>query len=323
MTLFGSTANDAAFNAWVTDNTTSSDRGRIESIISILPLISMLIVAGAFGMIVEAIGYKTVFLILGIFISLSGVLGLFLIKDSDTLEKNGTLRDMLYGFKPSSVKSNLPFYVNLLIMCIYGIACQIFMPYIIIYMKSYLNFSVVEYSVIFGAVILIGAVINLFLGKLSDKISKSRALYAAAVILALGLLLMYFSKGVSHRATLILFGASAFVMITGYIFVSALSGATARDNTPKGEVGKLQGVRMIFAVLIPMLAGPAIGNAINRARNIKLENPGADAMTTEFVPAPEIFLAAAIVTLLIIAIVPILERVQKYRKNKENNNELP
>ena len=48
MTLFGSTANDAAFNAWVTDNTESSYRGRIESILSILPLIALLIVAGGF-----------------------------------------------------------------------------------------------------------------------------------------------------------------------------------------------------------------------------------------------------------------------------------
>ena len=57
MTLFGSTANDAAFNAWVTDNTESSYRGKIESILAILPLIAMLIVAGGFGILVSAIGY--------------------------------------------------------------------------------------------------------------------------------------------------------------------------------------------------------------------------------------------------------------------------
>jgi hypothetical protein len=133
---------------------------------------------------------------------------------------------------------------------------------------------------------------------------------------------MYLSKDMSKTATLILFGCSAFVMITGYIFVCALSGATARDNTPRGEVGKLQGVRMIFAVLIPMLAGPAIGNAINRARNIRLVDPGADAMTTEFVPAPEIFLAAAAVALLILLITPILEKTQKKLESEEKRHEL-
>ena len=56
MTLFGSTANDACFNAWVTDNTESSFRGKVEGILSILPLAAMLIVAGGFGIIVEMIG---------------------------------------------------------------------------------------------------------------------------------------------------------------------------------------------------------------------------------------------------------------------------
>ena len=48
MTFFGSTANDAAFNAYVTDITDNSNRGRAESVLTILPLISMLIIFGAF-----------------------------------------------------------------------------------------------------------------------------------------------------------------------------------------------------------------------------------------------------------------------------------
>ena len=56
MTLFGSTANDAAFNAWVTDNTEESFRGKVEGVLAVLPLIAMLIVAGGFGILVEAIG---------------------------------------------------------------------------------------------------------------------------------------------------------------------------------------------------------------------------------------------------------------------------
>ncbi len=108
MTLFGSTANDAAFSAWVTDNTEPENRGRIESVVAILPLAAMLIVAGGFGILASALGYKLLFLILGIIISASGALGIFIVKDSDKLEKNGTLKDMIYGFKPSSVKTTLP-----------------------------------------------------------------------------------------------------------------------------------------------------------------------------------------------------------------------
>ncbi len=314
MTLFGSCANDAAFSAWVTDNTHSEYRGRIESVIAILPLSAMLIVAGGFGILVEALGYKVLFLILGIVIVISGVIGIFLIKDSAKLVKNGTLKDMIYGFKPSTVANNRAFYVALLISVVYGISCQIFMPYLIIYMKTYLGFSVVEYSLVFGLAIVIGAVINVFLGRLSDKINKAKSIYIATAIFASGLFLMYFSKGLSHTATLIAFGLSGFVMISGYIYISALSGAIVRDYTPSTDTGKLQGIRMIFFVLIPMLLGPMIGNAINSAKNIPLTDGGADTMTTLFIPAPEIFLAAGSISLVIFALIPLLLKVT----NKSN-----
>ena len=319
MTLFGSTANDAAFNAWVTDNTEEQFRGKVEGVIAVLPLIAMLIVAGGFGILVEAIGYKALFLSLGIVITLCGAAGIFLIKDSPLLTKNGSFKDIVYGFKPSVVKNNKPLYLTLCVVGVYGIACQIFMPYLIIYMKTYLHFTVVEYSVVFGAAIALGAAINVYLGILSDKYDKSKLLYIALGVMAVGLLGMYVFHFENKIATLLTFGIAGFVMIVGYIFTSALCGALTRDYTPVENAGKLQGVRMIFGVLIPMIVGPMLGNAINKAANIPLENAGADAMTTQYIPAPEIFLAGAIVAALAIALVPVLVKwINKNKKESEN-----
>ena len=219
MTLFGSTANDAAFNAWVTDNTEESFRGKVESVLSILPLIAMLIVAGGFGILVGFVGYKGLFFGLGGVITICGIVGIFTVKDSPALKKGGSLKDIVYGFKPSVIKGNPQLYVTLLIVGIYGVACQIFMPYLIIYMTTYLRFSVVEYSVVFGGAIIIGAAINVFLGNLSDKLNKAKLLYIAAGVMILGLLGMYLANFDSHVLTLILFGVAGFVMIKGYIFV--------------------------------------------------------------------------------------------------------
>ena len=316
MTLFGSSANDAGFNAWVTDNTESAYRGRVESILSILPLAAMLVVAGGFGILVEAVGYRILFLALGIIISACGIYGIFVIKDSEALAPSGTLSDIFYGFKPSVVKTNKPLYLTLVAVLIYGIGCQVFMPYMIIYMKTYLDFSVIEYSLVFGAAIILGALLNLYLGKLSDRYSKPKLLYIAAAVMASGLFGMYFSKGLGKTANLILFGIFGFVMISGYIFVAALCGSVVRDHTPEGEVGKLQGVRMVFSVLIPMIVGPLIGNAINRARNIPLpDQSSADAMTTAYIPAPEIFLVAGIITLLLFAITPFVVKAEQGSKH--------
>ncbi|MBQ9729445.1 MAG: MFS transporter [Clostridia bacterium] len=322
MTLFSSTANDAAFNAWVTDNTEKEYRGKVEGIISILPLAAMLVVAGGFGMLVSAIGYKALFIALGVVISACGVVGIFTVKDSPALLKNGSFKDIFYGFKPSVIRSNTPFYYTLLVVLVYGIACQIFMPYLIIYMKTYLGFSVLEYSAVFAIAIIAGAALNVYLTKLSDKKDKVKMLYLAAAIFAVGLLGMYLANFKNKTADLIVFGIAGFVMITGYILVAALSGAQVRDYTPQGSVGKLQGVRMVFSVLIPMLVGPLIGNAINAAQGNKLSDLSSpDVMTTEYIPAPEIFLAAAICTLLVFAVLPLLSRAIKKKTQSEEINE--
>jgi hypothetical protein len=74
---------------------------------------------------------------------------------------------------------------------------------------------------------------------------------------------------------------------------------------------------MIFSVLIPMLTGPMIGNAINAAANIPLADAGADAMTTSYIPSPYIFLAGALVVLLMLALIPLLQYTCRGSK-KEN-----
>ena len=311
MTVFGSTANDAAFNAWVTDNTREEYRGKVEGVLSILPLVAMLIVAGGFGILVSIIGYQALFFGLGAVIAICGLAGVFTVKDSPLLERKGTLKDIVYGFKPSVIKGNPTLYLTLVITGVYGVACQIFMPYLIIYMKTFLSFSVVEYSVVFGLAIVLGAAINLYLTRLADKKDKAKLLYVAAAVFAVGLLGMYIFHFENKTATLALFGFAGFVMITGYIFVSALCGALTRDYTPEANAGKLQGVRMIFSVLIPMIFGPMIGNAINKAAAIPLPDlSSADVMTTQYIPAPEIFLAAAIGAAVMFAVIPLLVKAK-------------
>ena len=310
MTLFGSTSNDAAFNAWVTDNTKQSFRGTVEGVLAILPLISMLIVAGGFGIIAGLVGYTALFAILGVLITACGIAGIFIVRDADTLEHSGGMKDIFYGFRPSVVKGNLPFYVTLLIVLVYSVALQIFMPYMIIYMSYYLGFSDIEYSIVFGLVIAAGAALNVYLGRLSDRLDKVKLMYIAAGVMSLGLFAMYFARGLGKPGDLITFGLSGFLMISGFIFISALSGSLVRDYTPLGAVGKLQGVRMVFSVLIPMLVGPAVGNAINKAMNVPLPDAGANAMTTEYIPAPEIYLVAGLVLLLAFGLIPLLDRVR-------------
>lgn len=60
MTFFGSTSNDSAFNAWITDITTPKNRATAESVLAILPVVAMVVVI-AFGGMIDAIGGYPVF----------------------------------------------------------------------------------------------------------------------------------------------------------------------------------------------------------------------------------------------------------------------
>ena len=314
MTLFGSVANDAAFNAWVTDNTKPSYRGYVESVLSILPLVGLLIVAGGLGTLTKAFnGYTPVFILLGVLISLCGVAGIFLFKDSPELKKSGSFADIIYGFKPSVIKKHLPFYATLLSVAVFGIAIQTFMSYLIIYMEQCLDFEAEEYSLVFALAIIGGAVVNLFLGKLSDKTSKSTLLYYAAIILSAGLIWMYYATFIptENKASLmIVFGIGGFIMICGNIFSTALNGAIMRDHTPAEAAGKMQGVRMFASVLVPMLIGPAIANTLNK--NFGGGTLSGEAMLTSlYVPAREIFLVGSIIAILALAVIPLIQMAER------------
>ena len=109
MTFFGSTANDAAYNAWLTDRGDSSNRGRIEGVNSMMPLMSILIVFGGFmGFNLDThSAWKTIYYIIGAATAVIGLMGFFLIEEAPGLKKSEApfFQTLLYSFRPSTGKS--------------------------------------------------------------------------------------------------------------------------------------------------------------------------------------------------------------------------
>ena len=65
MSFWGSTANDAAFNAWITDITTPSNRGAVMGISEVLKWTALLLTYGGAGFLVAGIGYTGFFVAVG------------------------------------------------------------------------------------------------------------------------------------------------------------------------------------------------------------------------------------------------------------------
>ena len=108
MTFFGSSANDACFNAWLTDSGDDTNRGKIEGINSMMPLVAILVVFGgfmAFNLELQK-SWTTIFLIIGISVILIGILCIFLMEDHAVAsdENKSYFKNLIYSFRPSVFK---------------------------------------------------------------------------------------------------------------------------------------------------------------------------------------------------------------------------
>ena len=249
MTFFGSSANDAAFNSVITESTDESNRGRVETVLVTLPLISMLVIFGLFDGMTKEGRWREFFLIFGVLVILVGVLAFFLLpKETPKARRESYFKNILYGFRPSVIKKNGLLYVALVAFGIFNIAVQVFFPYLIIYIQNYLKLD--NYAIILGVVLLVASLLSVLSGRLMDKLGKLRFALPAVFIMLVGLVLMFF---VRSTLPVILAGI---VMMGGYMFVNAALSGMIRDKTPEDKVGLFQGIRMIFQVLLPMVTGP-------------------------------------------------------------------
>ena len=300
MTFFGSTANDAAFNAYITDRIPDEKRGKVESVLAILPLMSMLVIFGLFDGMTQADTWKGFFLIFGALVTVTGFLCIFLMPaEQPHPQKQPFLKQLVYGFRPSVIQAHKALYLSLSCMCVFSIAVQVFFPYLIIYMQHYLMLQ--NYAIVLGAVLLAASAASLLFGQFIDRFGKLRFAVPAAFVMLAGLMAMYFARGM---AAVIPCGM---VMMSGYMLLSSALGAQMRELTPADQAGHFQGIRMIFTVMVPMIIGPFIGSAVIKNSG----NTYVDLGTVKNVPTPGIFLAAAVVLLLIVFPVMLMKRKEE------------
>lgn len=309
MTFMGSTSNDSAFNAWVTDVTTPESRPKVETASTFMGFIAMAVIMVVGGMATAGtISYSVFFIGMGAFVAIVGVAGIFLIdnpKKFENAEKRNTSywADLFYGFRPSVIKENSGLYLVLSALCIFNIAFQVFFPYLIIYLTdvvlpanadvNFLSAGIIVPAVISVASIIAGIVI---LMKAAEK-SKSVAFLTSSALLVVGLFILSTSTSIMT----IIVGIAP--VLIGYLVLTIQLGASTRDYTPQDNVGLFQGIRMVFAVLIPMVVGPTLGNIATK------NTAGAD----DVLPTKAIFLYAGVVAIFVF--IPMIALLKKEKKN--------
>ncbi|MFI3168011.1 MAG: MFS transporter [Bacillota bacterium] len=307
MTFFGSTSNDGAFNSWVTNITDETNRGKVEGILSCLPMVALLIVVGGSGILIDAVGYPMFFITVGIFVILCGVLGIFIIHEpkETSISTDGYFETVSYGFRPSVIKENSGLYILFIAVAVFFSGVQIFMPYFIVYMEKFLNLDVLSYSIVLGVGILLSSIFAIICGKHIDKIGKKKFVIPAVSLYIVGLIGVFFARNMWVLLAVVT------ITLCGNLLVTIILNSTVRDYTPKDKAGMFQGVRLIFTVLIPMVVGPYIGNAIIQNSGATYINEYSEIVN---VPVPAIYLASAIFSVFVLAPLWIFYKREKSQK---------
>ncbi|WP_243708474.1 MFS transporter [Actinomadura sp. GC306] len=297
MSFLGSGANDAAFQAWTTDVTRPANRGRVEAVLAVMPLMSMLVVFGGFDWLTRDGRWSLFFLAIGLIIAAAGVVAWLFVRDV-AVERHGGgyLNALVHGLRPSAMRANPGLYFALSAWCVWGISTQVFLPYLIIYLERYLEIE--GYALVLAVVLTGASAVSVLFGRVIDRVGKVRFLPPAIAVYAAGLLLMPLA-----RDMLAVMGAGL-VLMSGFMLVLAPIGALVRDYTPPGRAGHVQGLRMVFAILVPMIIGPYLGAAVIKGADERY----ADLGVLKHVPTPGIFIAAAAVLVLIVPPVLALRR---------------
>lgn len=313
MTFMGSTSNDAAFQAWVTDVTSAKQRALVETVLSVVGTISFLAVVSV-GSFAQAgkLSYRDFFMILGAIVSVCGIAGLFLIKDPPrTVKKEerstSYFADLFYGFKPGVIKDNPRLYLALSAFGISTVGFQVFYPYLLVYIQYVVipdnggAENILRPSVIVTAaavlVLLVASVLTLL--KFSSR-NKGLFLAVCSVVMIAGLLL------ISTTTNIHMMLIGVLPVVIGNAIITILLGAAVKDFIPEGKAGLFQGIRMIFVVLIPMVVGPVLGDiACRNAAATYLNEFGVETI----VPNKNMFLVAAIVCSLLL--VPLFFLIRK------------
>jgi MFS family permease len=290
MTFFGSTANDASLNAYVTDVTTTENRGRVIGVMEILTWVAILIVYGASGLIIDAWGYFTFFYLIGGMVFALGLIGGLSVKEEPDLTQpsHSFWGQIVDTFRSANLRKNRSLFLLLFALTLYGIAEQIFFPYLIIYLNHYLELPTLQASLLIFVSILVGGIALAYpFGMLADRVGRKWLAFGAIALKMIGLILFSLMKSLVP------------LTITGIIWLAGMSawmistGAWTKDLYPEDKRGQFAGYFILFTVAFAMVPGPLIGGWLGTHYGIAAVIDG----QAGFIPTPLIFQVAGLATI--------------------------
>ncbi len=314
MSFIGSLGYDAGFNSWANDFTNDRNKGKVGFVLGVMPIIATIVGTVVGGQIIgNELGnehYQALFLSIGGFVSLLGVLALIFLKDNKDLKpySSGKFKDqLLVPFKFKELKK-VPNIKEILIACIIATVYFISFNFYFVHIGNWAKFSLGitegNFGIIEGLAMILGIIVSLPLSKLIDKNHIPILLLIAVALTVIGLFgISTFIKGPSNvnpdqvfsvkNIPIILF---CFFFGAGFILVTEAAMIWVRGLFPDKSRGQFEGIRCLFFTWVPMLIGTIAGDFIIKATAIGTD-VDANGMAV-YIPNSNLFLWAGIFTFL-------------------------
>ena len=315
MSFFGSMGNDSGFNAWMNDHMNDKNRGQIGAALATQPIIGTILGTVVGGMLVGSENnYMRLFIAMGGFVIVCGIMALFTMKDSEDLKpyKDGTFWQQfasVFNFKKYFELKELV-WVNFTLAA-YFIAFNMYFTHLGNYMIYYLGFTADFMGYIEGAALILAMVMVFPATKLINSGKQVFIAFASIVFNIIGLLILAFTVSPETIDTSTIFNwtmlIGVFFIGVGYVVFLQTISVWGKELYPKETKGQFEGIRILFFVLIPMIVAPLISNPIIKKSGEIVNDYG----LKEYLPTEVLFKIAAAVSL--ISFIPLVFAA-KYHK---------
>lgn len=300
ITFFGDISTPARL-AFLTENTEVEKRGTVNAFLGITGAISIVMVVGLSGYIVDFAGPDFAFYLGGISLIVCGIIFFFVSREEPQLKSEKTwFQNLKETFTLDSYRENKSLYMLILFLFINTMGIQVVSPFLFIYIETVFQLEGFMLAVIIAALGMMGFVISFPIGLLLDKIGRRFITVIVTIGLVISAICFAFIPIGMGDSTLF------YVFLLGGLFVgfaAAINAATdtwMEDLAPEDRRGSMLAYKVV-AMVTPMVPGALIGGYL-------ADNGPKPA---ECVYSPLIFIICAII---VVFSIPVLKYISETLK---------
>ncbi|MCQ2488516.1 MAG: MFS transporter [Clostridia bacterium] len=317
MSFFGSMGNDSGFNAWCNDIMTDDNKGGIGAALATQPVLGTMLGTVVGGILVGSDdNYMRLFIVMGAFVIIFGVISFFTLNKSDDLTPN---KDGTFWHQFFSVFNFKEFFkLKELVLLHLGLAVfftgfNIYFAYLGNYLLYYLGYTADIMGIVEAIPLVLAMLSAIPVAKLINKNKHPYLIIFGVIVNILGCIITYFvdATKVDPKS---FFNLHVFIGILvvgiGYITILQTAKVWAKQLYPKNNRGQFEGIWILFFVLIPWIFGSILGELTVKTSGQTFIDEVSGQM--QYIPNGNIFIAGSIICLL--SLIPFGMTFKHYKK---------